>query len=106
MDLDFHHFPHTMDSRERIRAMKTLQGLHPVLQEILASELKAGSIIRRVDAFGDGEIQAVLDRPFHKSYENEGLEHRIETDYHYRGDYYRTGNHSLIASLAEDGAGV
>lgn len=88
-----------MDSRESILAMKNLQRLSPAVLELVISELQAGNVVTDVVLFGDNEIQAMLRDPFRKEYNSQELVFSREIDPHYRGDFYRLGNHSVVAPL-------
>lgn len=94
---EYHHF--AMDSREKIRAMKVIENLHPQLIDILIFELQTGNIIARAQAFGQDEIEVALQYPFKQIYDRPAIEHFIETDSHYRGDFYRVGSHAIVAHL-------
>jgi|SRR5687767_6385203 hypothetical protein len=97
MDFAFEYFHFDMDSREKITAMKNLRSLHPDLMEIVVSELKDGNVISRVHLLGINGMEVSFRNPFHKSYERSSIEHTIETDPHYSGDFYRVEDQSVVA---------
>jgi hypothetical protein len=101
MDFTFEHSHFAMDSRESIRAMKDLDFLHAELVEIVINELKAGNVISRVQLFGDNQLEVLLRDPFHRTYESPSIQHSIETDPHYRGDFYRMDNHAVVAAVSQ-----
>jgi hypothetical protein len=99
MNFDFQYLHFAMDSREKIRAIKNLDLLHSNLLEIVVNELKNDNVISRVDVLGENQIEVCLRDAFHRSYEHPALEHTIETDPHYRGDFYRVGGHAVVAKV-------
>lgn len=99
MNFNFEHKHFAMASREAIKATKDLARLSPVLLEIVVSELQNGNIILRVQKFGDNEMEVLLKHPYSESYSPTDVEHVIETDPHYRGDFYRVGRHAVVAPI-------
>jgi hypothetical protein len=99
MEFEFEYSHFTMASREKIFALKNLRSLPETLMAIVINELKNGNIISRVQRVGENEIEVSFRDPFHISYEHLGIKHRIETDPHYHGDFYRAGGSAVVAAI-------
>lgn len=99
MDFDFESFHFSMDSREKILAMKKLRLLPAALMAIVINELKNHNVISHVHLLGESEFEVIFRDAFHQSYEYPGIEHALETDLHYHGDFYRLNGHAVVAAL-------
>jgi hypothetical protein len=97
MDFEFEPFHFAMDSREKIRAIKNLRFLPAALMTIVIEELKNRNVISRIQLMGENEIEVMFRDAFHKTYEHSGIQHTIETDPHYHGDFYRVDGHAVVA---------
>jgi hypothetical protein len=99
MSFQFEYSHFAMDGREKVKMLKDLSLLQPDLLEIVISELQAGNIISSVENLSDNAMAVILRDAYHKSYEHPSLQHFIETDVHYQGDFYRLGNQSVVAAV-------
>jgi hypothetical protein len=99
MEFEFESFHFAMDSREKIQAMKNLRFLPAELMTIVVEELKNQNVISRVQQLGENEIEVLFRDAFHQSYECPGIQHTLENDPHYRGDFYRASGHAVVAAL-------